>query len=177
MASYIYDKSGNRAAETDAIGNRTDHTFTARNLLDTTSYPLTTPADSCPAVSTRATRSYTYDGVGNLQTEVDEAGTTTNYGYDKENRRNSVAFAGETTLTSYTFFGKPALINRPLNNGRSLKYDGFRLLTSVTEGPIINGAIAKDKSLTIITSYDYDANGNQLNQYAPGGVQTEYKYD
>jgi RHS repeat-associated protein len=175
LVTYDYDAAGNRTVEIDANGNRTEHTYTPRNLLETTTYPLTTPAASCTAATGQTTRSYTYDGVGNVETETDELRKLpTTYGYDGENRRTSVEFANETTTTKYTFFGKPLAITKPLGNGRVFAYDGFKRLVSVTEGgPVENGAIGDG----LTTTYDYDANGNLRNQYGPDGDHTEYKYD
>lgn len=169
-----YDAGGNLTKETDASGNATEHTYNKRNLRDTTSHPLTTPASGCATGLPTATRQYTFDGVGNILTESDELGKITTHTYDKENRRTSTEFAGETTKTTYTFFGAPKTITKPLGNGRIFTYDGFKRLTSVTEGGLIAaGAIASG----LTTSYEYDNNGNQTHQRGSSGDHTEYTWD
>jgi RHS repeat-associated protein len=108
-----------------------------------------------PNTTAQSTTAYTYDGVGNVLTQIDASGTTTNV-YDTDNRLTGVTYSG--TASGYTqphavTYAYDADSNRhQMTDGTGTTtygYDGLERLNSVD-----NGA-----SNTI--TYKYDANGNR----------------
>ncbi|WP_460595885.1 RHS repeat domain-containing protein [Geomonas sp. Red276] len=170
--------------ETDANGNTTTHAYdNSRNLPTGTTLAQVTAADGCVSAN-GAPLAFVYDGAKNLVSSTDAQGETTNYGYDRENRRTSVSFAGETTQTRYNFFGKPTSIIKPLGNGKVFFYDAFKRLTGVTEGgPVKPGQPVDSIVAGLTTSYRYDLNDNLTHQLVPLNntstrfLDTEFRYD
>ncbi len=105
---------------------------------------------------------YTYDTLGKVLTRTDSSGTTT-YGYDNDDRLNSVVYPGGSTVT-YTYDGA-----------------GNRL-TMVVNGVTTTYTYNNDNELLMITgggtttTFSYDNNGNVITKVDASGTTT-YSYD
>lgn len=83
QTTFGYDAAGNRTRITDAQGGVTQYTFTARNALETETFPG----------STGGTRTRTYDALGRLETLTDQRGIVTTFGYDRADRLTSRSYS------------------------------------------------------------------------------------
>jgi YD repeat-containing protein len=80
---FEYDNVGNVSAMIDANGNRTAYRYDQRHRLIETTYPTVDDETGTP---TFATSSTVYDDAGQVITEVDPLGRTTNFEYDDAGR-------------------------------------------------------------------------------------------
>jgi RHS repeat-associated protein len=111
-------------------------------------------------------RQWTYDAVGNVETETDQQGFTTTYGYD--------------------LAGRKVLEVDPLKHKTGFVYDPNGNLTDVVDAAgnetftyydALNRKIGVENALGELTSLDYDENGNLIQRTDPLGNITGYHYD
>jgi RHS repeat-associated protein len=138
------------------------------------------------------TRSYTYDNNGNLLTETDTLGRTTDYVYDGLGRQTSVKLPDPDgpspdgplgrpeTKSSYDGYGN--LIKSVDTRGTStstddrtdkFEYDQRNRLTKET----LDAGTATVTGQKIVTTYEYDAVGNRTLVTDALGHETHYRYD
>ena len=142
ITSYAYDKNDNLTSITNAKGG-----VTTMNYDNATDWLLSVEFAG-------ATKQYTYNKDGSLNTFTKPDGTTLNYSYDELGRVisdgvNNYTYDNKLRLSSISGGGKTL----------SLSYDGFNRITS-TSGNGHNN------------SYSYDKNGN-----CTSVNNTEYAYD
>jgi RHS repeat-associated protein len=110
-------------------------------------------------------KSYTYDGSGNLISRTDEKGHVTQYSYDRLNRVTSIVYSnGDTAAFAYDARGNLIAAGNP-NIHYTFAYDlNNRLLsTSDSHGKTIR--------------YQYDGLGNRTQMTSPDGRTLSYQYD
>ena len=171
--SYTYDPDSNVTSTTisDATGGDPSRTTTA-----------TYNAQDEMASTTDAlghTTSYTYDSMGNKASETDASGSITAYTYDADGHLLT------TTLDGYT--GNPSSPSAPVNLVQeSRAYDPAGRLASVTNvkgtttaytyygnNQLASSFIVDPASSTgaeRVTTYGYDAAGNETTETDPGGL-------
>lgn len=173
VTSYGYDAAGNKTSETDPNNHATTYTYDADNRL----------ISQTDALGNKTT--YTYDGNGNLLTTVDPRGnvagcncaaqyTTTNT-YDAQNRLLSTTDPlGNKTTNTYDADGNNLTTVDP--NGNVSGGNPTAHTTSYAYYPsgLLQSVTAPDGG---VTSYTYDANGNQLTRTDANNHTTTYTYD
>lgn len=189
VTSFTYDAVGNQLSTTDANGHVTCNQYDALNRLSQikrkvggTNCALTAPGD--------VVTSYTYDPVSNRLTETDPKGTTTTFAYDSFNRVENITDA----LTNQTKYGYHSVGNRikqtdANNEVTCFKYDALNRLTQTIRTVVgnpnirdtvpasINCATYNADSDDAVTSFTYDAVGNQLSTTDPNGNTSTSTYD
>jgi RHS repeat-associated protein len=171
MLTYTYGATGNllTTRSSNANGVSLDYDYDALNRLETVSDNRLAPGAN---VTT-----YSYDGVGNLQSNLYPNRVQTSYTYDNLNRLTSLTIGnGASHLASYSY-ALGAAGNRlsvTESDGRSVQYtyDALYRLTNeaVSNDPQgANGAVA----------YTYDAVGNRLSRRSslPGIATQNSTYD
>ena len=93
--TYSYDGVGNRTQESTTIGSTTNTAVTG--------YSTTSNQMSQVTTNGTVTRSYGYDGAGNLTTDT-SGGVTTTYAYNNAGRL-ATATAGTSLKGTYTYDG------------------------------------------------------------------------
>jgi YD repeat-containing protein len=87
--TYAYDTNGNLQSRTDFNGHTTTYAYDNLNrLLSKTADPFFSTGACSGGVCGATQVSFTYNALGQRQTMIDAGGTTT-YGYDGNNRLNS----------------------------------------------------------------------------------------
>jgi RHS repeat-associated protein len=146
LPTRIVDGTRTVANSYDARGNLLSSTLTAPTLT--------------------STRSFTYNGSGQVVTATDPRGNVTTYAYDARGNTTSVTNAlGQATLfTSYDANGRPLSTQDPNGVVTTLTYN-FR------------GQITSKTTLTRLTTYAYDAVGNLTRVTQPDGSFLAMTYD
>jgi len=179
VTSYGYDAAGNLATVTNALGQVTRYTSYdahGRNLAVT--YPNGTTAafsyDARGRLTSKTiagrTRSYTYNTVGDLASEMDPAGVVTSYAYDAAHRLIRTTRLGEATVYTLDSSGRAVKTEVFDNAGilvrtSSVAYDG---LGRVKQRVGANGQV---------TQYTYDDRGNLTQSVDALGNTTSTSYD
>ena len=160
---YTYDADGNQVTETDPMGDTTTNTY---NRLD----QLVSTIDA-----NGATTRYTYDAAGNQLTETDPLGNTTTSTYDDIGQLLSTTDAnGATTYHTYDGDGNQLTETDPDGNVNYDTYDDLDQLISQTQLIQLSSGAA---SVAATTSYQYDADGNLIQQTDPDGRVTVFSYN
>lgn len=117
------------------------------------------------------TTTYGYDPAGNLTSKADAKGTTIAYNYDALNRFTKIDFSSDTDIT-YTY---DTCAN---GKGRLCTMTDASGTTSYEYTP--KGQVKKETkvidSITYITQYTYDMNGNLKTMTYPSGKVITYNY-
>ena len=191
--SYGYDSYGDAVETKDPLGNVTASVFNADGWL-TAGY---TPKAGCtwgaiPPAGCSATYETVYsyvvagtnntDEFGDVQKVTDQLGHSVAYAYDADRNRMSTT-DGDGNLTTYVFdlgneqtqvkrAGNPqttlttdynadgTVLDQKDGKGSAIQTYGYDSLARVTS--------TKD-ALNNVTTYAYDANGNELSKQDPGG--------
>jgi YD repeat-containing protein len=180
---YSYDVVGNRTSTTDAEGRVTSYTYDALNRELTVTSPQVTNA---AGNSISYTTSYSYDGVGNRITIIDNNGNRTDtvynsnnlvrriadasghiseYAYDADLNQVSIVIGAELGATArqvvrFSYDQKDRLLSGTdaLGNKQSYTYDGADNRISATDA---NGGT---------TNYTYDRDNRLLIETKPAVV-------
>ncbi len=138
-----YDPTGKQQSTVDPLGRTTSYTYDPQGRLIQTTYPDTTMETSA------------YDANGNRTNSVDRLNRVTTYAYDALNRMTNTVYADNTTNTTvYDGVGRIAQTIDARGTITAFAYDvaGRRLAVTNAVGTAVQN----------ISSYSYDANGNQL---------------
>lgn len=154
--TYTYDTNGNRTSATYPDGKQVTQQFNSQNLV-------TQISDGRYGQTPKVTN-FTYDTEGNMLTK-NEAGITTEYGYDAPGNLTSIK-DGRNNTTTYTHnsFGRKSTETNPLGAAIVYGYDNLGRLTQITD--------ASGK----VKSYTYDANNSVLTT-TDGAGTTSNQYD
>ena len=149
-----YDIAGNKVADIDALGHRTEYEYDTYNRLLSSTYPDGT------------TESHSYDAQGNKLSTTDRLGRITRYTYDALDRPIQVtAPDGTTTQTEYDAAGRVIAEIDEKGHRSEYDYDGAGRRT------ITRDALGNE------TAFAYDENGNLISQTDANGNTVSYTYD
>jgi RHS repeat-associated protein len=200
----VYDANGNRTNSVDRAGNPTSYFYDALNRLTNTVYADSSTSSTiydgvgrvfqtidglgtvtrfnydvagqrvavtnAVGTSVQATTFYSYDPNGNQTNFVDAWGRTTTNVFDALNRQFQALFPdGTQTGTAYDGDGRKVAQTNQDAVVTLFGYDGAGRLTSVTN--------AYMKAEQIVTSYQYDEAGNEINQIDALNRTNVYVYD
>jgi RHS repeat-associated protein len=121
---------------------------------------------------------YGYDANGNRTFLIDPDGKTTLYAFDEANRLTSVTVSGSSAsgggVTSYSYFNDSRLkrVESPADLQSEYQYDDA--------GRVATIANRMGTGVVSFFSYEYDANGNRIEQSETNGGDAElttYRYD
>ena len=155
IQSTTYDPNFNVLTATDALHKTTTMTFDGSGNMLTNKDPL------------NDTTAYTYDSMNDVLTKTDERGKVTTYTYDgSRNMLSETDPLGHKTTYTYDAYGRTLTEVDPRGNlsgadastyTTTYAYDPVTsLVSSIMVGPIA--------SPTQVTTYTYDAVGNQTSQ-------------
>jgi YD repeat-containing protein len=174
--------SGLPASITTADGATTKFVYKARVLRGITFYDLVkiTYADG-------ASRSFTYDGKGNLATSTDQLGEKTKFTYDARGQLITATdpARGVATFTYDATTGNLLTSKDSDTGATTYAYDAFSRLVKITYADDTDVDITYDAAdrITSVTdernqlfSFGYDANDNLLTITDPTGI-TQFGYD
>ena len=211
--TYFYDANGNLTGQQDPVGAAisttariTSYGYDSRNertsvsqpapFDDSVSYP---PGHAGYVDNSQPATTYSYDALGNLESEADPRGNTTTYLYDELGRvrettqpathdaQGNLMNAAATTEDKYYADGRIEEVDVPGPNGTrvtSYQYDGLgrksaEILPAVEVLPA--GGNGTVYTATPETTYQYDLRDNLLvtanNSGATTWVYTENSYD
>ena len=200
--TYTYDALGDLLTTNDPLGHTTTNTYDSdQNLITATDADSDTTTDTYDldnelTQSARTDASDTvldeqetaYDADGNVTSETDGLGNSTNFTYDPLNRKTSStdALAHETTYT-YDLVGNLTSITDPDGRVTTDTYDADNELTGVSYSdgitPDVSYTYDKDGQRSTMTdgtgttTYTRDAL-HRLTKVKDGAGQTvKYKYD
>jgi uncharacterized repeat protein (TIGR01451 family) len=167
-----YDALNNLISTTDPLGNTTTYTYNGKLLTGKTN-----------TAGQATTYTYTSDpnnpgASGWLETETDSYGRTTTYAYDAHGQRISVTDSyGRNTTYTYDALGRLIETTDPRGRVSRNEYDAAgQLLRSISN---YNPALAQNAEnvYNLVTTYEYDARGNQVAVTDTLGHVTRYLYD
>jgi RHS repeat-associated protein len=110
---------------------------------------------------------YSHDAAGNLTTETDALGATTEYRYEPNFNQLQATIdpLGNRSETTFDGRGNPISHRDPLGNVTGFTYDSFGQLIETTN------------ALGQKTNYEYDGFGNMVSVADPLGNKTRFRYD
>jgi RHS repeat-associated protein len=181
--TYVYDDAQRLTSVVDSEGGRIDYTLNAAG-------DRTREETRDPAGSLRRVLSWSYNPLGQMQSQTDAYGRSTGYTYDTNGNLDQTTDALARVLDStldplnrvtrtvqdmngiaaetrfeYDVLDNLARIIDPNGLNTSYTYNGFGDLTQLQSPD------------TGITTYGYDGAGRKSSQIDARGVQTQYAYD
>ncbi|WP_243655779.1 RHS repeat-associated core domain-containing protein [Roseateles saccharophilus] len=199
-ASYAYDAMGNLVQSVDRNGLVTRTSYNSRGQVtqivaadgSTTTYTYDAHANLATATNASGTIAMSYDGAdrmtriaypdgrflqysyntkGQRTQMVDNAGFTTNYGYDAVGRLVAVTDAAGQLIARYSYDTLGHLVRKDEGNGNhtAYSYDASGQLTRIDN-------IAADGSVNSSYAYSYDLLGRRTSLTTTEGT-TSYGYD
>ncbi|MDF2179906.1 putative Ig domain-containing protein [Aliiglaciecola sp. CAU 1673] len=175
VTAFEYDAEGNKTAETDPNGQRTEYEYDALNRLVKTRYP-----DGSQIAMD-------YDAAGRITSETDENGAITQYQYDKVGRRTQITDAlGNISRFEYDPAGNLIKEIDALGRETRYEYDSMDRRIAVIYADSRQTAeshdalgrnIGKTDQLNRQTSYEYDPMGRLSKVIDALGNETSYQYD
>ena len=184
VTKYEYDSSGNMLRKIEAFGSANERV--TEYTYDTSGNPLSVKrvgdAKTADAITSRV-----YDGSGNMVSETDPEGNTTQFTYDimgnvltRRDARNKVWTYG------YDGMGRLISATNPLNHNVFYEYDGVGNKKKETdpEGKVktyeydSNNRLTKTTdALGNITQFVYNTDGQVIKQIDPEGKEVNFEYD
>jgi RHS repeat-associated protein len=153
-----YNSIGQQSATIDQLGRRTELTYDDMGRLTRTTNPNGTLEE------------VTYDAEGRKLTSKDRAGHVTSYDYDELGHLIKTTFADGTSMqTTYDAIGRIVATKDARGNTTTYVYDP-NCGCSGRRSKVVD-------SLGHITSFTYDANGNQISMIDALNHTTTYEYD
>lgn len=205
LAAFEYDGNDNRTAMTDGRGFRTDYTYDHLNRLKTVRHPdnLRTESYDYDGVGNVlaysdgfTTVAQTYDTLNRPQTSRDGAGNTTGFVYDGEGLlREKYEPKGNDykTLYEYNALGSLTKVTDAKNGIWLFDYNLDQTLKSATDAlsHVVTYEYDTMKRLksaaqhnaggnsppTLVSTFDYDENGNRKLVIDPKGQRADITYD
>jgi YD repeat-containing protein len=186
QAAYTYDQNGNRQSVVYSNGLTTTYTYNNANLIINLKNKI--------GSETLSEYTYSYRLDGNQVSKTDHTGTVTDYSYDDLGRLTSEAIQEYGAIfTSPTLEGMPHKISYMYDNANNrsattVSYFYYvdatwasvsRDTTTYTyndNNQLVTETLEPAAGVSIITSYNYDANGNQISK-TRGNKTTEYTFD
>ncbi|HEX5534398.1 MAG TPA: DNRLRE domain-containing protein [Actinomycetales bacterium] len=169
------DALGRPSVVVDGKGQTTRYTYDKNDRITQLRYAGTTTCT--PSAGTCIT--YAYDGAGNLQTRVDNTGTTS-FSYDPVNRPTGKTLPGPVTTTlTYDKTGNIATATDP-GGTVSYRYNAANQLEALAEpGGTCTGytLTSPPPASARCTLFGNDANGNRTVVRYPSGQRVELGYD
>ncbi|HLX69591.1 MAG TPA: LamG-like jellyroll fold domain-containing protein [Verrucomicrobiae bacterium] len=142
--TVVYNAIGQQQATIDPLGRTTSYLYDSQGRLIQTAYP------------DGSTETNGYDANGNRIASADQLGRVTTYAYDGLNRLYLTIYPDNTTNTTrYDGVGRVAQTVDPRGTITAFAYDAAGRRLAVTNAVGISG-------IQNISSYTYDANGNQI---------------
>lgn len=171
---------------TDAGGNQTSITYDSlnnplsvtdpRSFLTSMTYNGTLLTSVTDALN--GTTNYTYTPEGFLASATDPLNHTTSYTYNTAGQRLTMTdAAGKTWHYAYDSLGRLTDTTDPLGRDTHNAYDAAGHLLSVTRNYDPTRPQNDGNQYNIVTSYGYDARGNQISMTDTLGHTTQYGYD
>ncbi|HET9172688.1 MAG TPA: DUF6531 domain-containing protein [Actinospica sp.] len=160
--SYTYDTSGD----------------ISKAVLDNETTTLTYAAPGLPSKivdGANGTQTFGYNSADEVTSATDAAGGTTDYGYDAYGDVNSVTDPmGNKTTAIYNSSGELVSLTQPLGN-----VAGANAATYTTTYTYNNAGqvLTITDPLSRVTTFGYDADGNETSVKDPTGATTKYGYD
>jgi RHS repeat-associated protein len=179
---YIYNSCGQVTSVQTPAGLTTTNIYytsgASANLLSTTI-----------DLQITRTNAYTYYANGLVETKTDNRGLTTTYTWDNLQRLTGVSYPDSTTTSNaYTYLDLTGMKDR-LGNWDNFGYNAIRQRIAETNansvvtaynycqcGPLFAVTNAWNTAVQMVTSFDYDYQGNRLHTYFPDATVTNY-YD
>ena len=158
--TYEYDPVGNLIKMVDALGTVGRSCYDERGLPIKSILNPTVP-NPCPSYGGSSAsdldivRSWTYDGVGNLLTQVDPNGASTAFSYEERNLLETVTNPlGFVTTFGYDDVGNRTSLSDAEGVVTRFDYDELNRLDAVVEN--FNASLPSDHETNVITEYRYD---------------------
>ena len=170
VTSYTYDALGDRITLTNAAGQTTSYTYDAAGNLLTTTLDGYTGNPSAPIPAENLVQdSRSYDPAGNLASDTNVKGTTTDYTYYGNGALASsyvVGSSGDEDVQTYTYDAAGNKISDSSPGGLIVNtvYNADNQVTSQTTDPT-----GVDRTSSSV----YDPDGNVLTQAQTGGGVTQ----
>ncbi len=156
---YGYNANNNLTTVTDANSNATTYIYDDKGRV----YQVISPDTG--------TTTYTYDPAGNLMTKTDAKGITISYTYDALNRLTTIDYPADTD----TVYSYDTCLN---GKGRLCSMTDASGTTTYEYTP--KGQVKKETkvidTVTYVTQYTYDQNGNLKTMTYPSGKVITYNY-
>jgi RHS repeat-associated protein len=167
--TYAYNSNNNLTLVKDARNNTTTYKYDDKERI----YQVISPDTG--------TTEYTYDPAGNMISKKDGKGVTISYSYDAANRLIQATSPSRDGLSAYSVtytYGSDA--NHCLNGiGRLCSMDDASGTTTYEYTQ--KGQVAKESkvigSVSYLTEYAYDMNGNMKAITYPSGMKITYEPD
>ncbi|MBL8793407.1 MAG: SBBP repeat-containing protein, partial [Planctomycetia bacterium] len=188
--TYVFDKADNLLSVTDPRGVRTSYAYDALNRLAKVVEADAQPGGLAALNHGKPTTTFVYDIGSNLLSVVDPRGVTTSFSYDALNRRVNVieAFSAPTDLPGLnhaaptsTFVYDQVGNQLSMTNARgvttSFAYDALNRLATVIAAFSAPTSLPGLNHASPVSTFVYDAVGNQLSTTDPRGVTTSFAYD
>jgi YD repeat-containing protein len=161
MDYFVY-LSGRRTTFTYDAADRRSTIRQGNNALTNYSYDRANQVIRVFPTDASLDFNYQYDGVGNRTRLSEASGAVTTWTYDAANQLTREERGGGFPTTSdYTYDG---VGNRTVHNTTTFTYDGADQLTKKQAG-------------TAVTTYTFDAAGNQQVELVTNGNRTTYVWD
>ncbi|PHR92220.1 MAG: hypothetical protein COA78_33630, partial [Blastopirellula sp.] len=180
---FEYDTAGNRTANIDENGNRTEFGYDLHNRLS--SIIEADPDGAGPLTS--PTTSLEYDARGHAVKTIDASGSTVVSEYDLLDRMTVTRDdLGNETMYNYDGNGNVISMTDPNDNQSLFAYDARDRTTSSTDpdGGVTLYEYDQDDNLVSLTDpddnttqYIYDARDRLVTEIDPLGAESHYAYD